>query len=56
MNEKIKDIISKLILSSPGTIQKVNETEKELDIKFPAYYKEFILESNGEEGSIGTIS
>ena len=53
MNENIKRFFAAEDLELPTTEEKLREAEIKLEINFPAQYKEFMLESNGVEGSIG---
>ncbi|NDI35093.1 SMI1/KNR4 family protein [Chengkuizengella sediminis] len=53
MDEQIKSILSQLELNEPVLDINIKKVEEQLRIKFPQEYYEFLLNSNGGEGSIG---
>lgn len=53
MNENIEKIIATMDLNPAGSAEAIAEAEKNLNVKFPQEYKDFILKYNGGEGEIG---
>ncbi|MFL0267407.1 SMI1/KNR4 family protein [Candidatus Clostridium radicumherbarum] len=53
MKNKFEKYVSDVELSMPTSIEIISETENKLGIKFPSDYIEFMLFSNGCEGTIG---
>jgi hypothetical protein len=51
----MNNLINGLELNSPTNINLVLETESKLGVKFPSDYKEFIVQSNGAEGTVGNV-
>ncbi|UJF35736.1 SMI1/KNR4 family protein [Paenibacillus hexagrammi] len=49
----MNNLINGLELNSPTNMNLVLETESKLGAKFPNDYKEFIVQSNGAEGTVG---
>lgn len=56
MDEDLKKLINKMDLNLPAIVDFLKDSEAKLGIKFPDQYKEFMLESNGSEGNVGTSS
>lgn len=56
MNEHVKRLVSAMDCNPPATEDAIRGAELELDMKFPAQYRKFMLESNGAEGGIGENS
>jgi hypothetical protein len=53
MNNVFEKYINDLQLNEPARLQAIIDVENKLGIEFPIDYKEFLLFSNGCEGSIG---
>ncbi|HOK39375.1 MAG TPA: SMI1/KNR4 family protein [Bacteroidales bacterium] len=49
----IKPLLKDLELNSPASLEKILSLEKDLGIKLPDQYIEFMMNSNGAEGMIG---
>ena len=56
MIEKIKQLLQEMKFNPPATEIDLRNVEKEIGMSFPPQYKEFMLESNGAEGSVGDNS
>lgn len=56
MNEHIRKLVNSMECQPPATEEVLRSVELETGITFPLQYKEFMLESNGAEGSIGENS
>lgn len=56
MNNITQELISRMKLSLPATSEMIIETERQLGIKLPEQYVNFMLESNGAEGCVGPNS
>lgn len=53
MDERIRNLTSGLELNSPASKELIKEVETKLGVRFSEQYVEFMLESNGAEGTIG---
>ena len=53
MDNKFEKYIEKEQLCQPSNLEVISEIENKLGVKFPSDYIEFMLFSNGYEGSIG---
>ena len=53
MDGEFKKYITELGLNKPASLNTIEEVEKSLGIKFPSDYVDFMLFTNGCEGSIG---
>ena len=53
MDNKFRKYVDNMQLCQPASLDVITETENKLGIKFPSDYIEFMLFSNGCEGSIG---
>lgn len=53
MDEKIKSLLSQFELNEPVSDIDIKKVEEQLTGKFPQEYYDFLLISNGGEGSIG---
>lgn len=51
-NQKFKKFTEKLTLNPPAIIDQIKEVEKHFQIEFPSDYVDFMLQSDGAEGSI----
>lgn len=56
MNEKIKKMTSEMKYNKPTTKVELEKLESEFSIILPNDYKNFMLATNGAEGSIGEVS
>lgn len=56
INEQVKKLMKSMDFNSPASEKGINDVELEMGINFPDQYKEFMMESNGAEGSIGENS
>ena len=56
MFEEKKYLFENFTLNSPIPKKEIEEVEKELKIKFPSGYVDFMLKTNGGEGTIGEES
>lgn len=56
MGYSISQLVSELKLNPPTTIERIRRVESALGVSFPREYVEFMLTSNGGEGTIGTTS
>ena len=56
MDEKVRLYIKEMERKSPAQEEKIKEVEERFGICFPAQYKEFLLESNGIEGTFGDFA
>lgn len=56
MNSNIKRQLEKMELNQPASIETLEEVQAKLKVRFPTDYIEFMLESNGAEGQIGSNS
>jgi hypothetical protein len=56
MDEDVKKFIDRMDLNPPTTEEFLKDVEVKLGIRLPDQYKEFMLESNGAEGNVGTNS
>lgn len=52
----LKQLTNNMMLNPPTTREVLNEVEVKLEIKLPEQYVEFMLESNGAEGQVGSSS
>lgn len=53
MDNRIKNIMENMEFTTPATTEEINAAEKELGLEFPKSYVDFLLITNGAEGSIG---
>ena len=53
MDNRIKNIMKNMEFTTPATTEEINAAEKELGLEFPKSYVDFLLITNGAEGSIG---
>jgi hypothetical protein len=53
MDNKFEKYIENAQLCQPSSLEVISEIENKLGVKFPSDYIEFVLFSNGYEGSIG---
>ena len=56
MDKNLIKILEGIELNQPTTKERLEEVERQLEIKFPDQYIYFMLESNGVEGTIGANS
>lgn len=56
MDKNLKNLINKMELNQPTTREMLEDIGIKLGIKLPDQYVEFMLESNGAEGNVGTKS
>lgn len=56
MDDNLKRLINGMDLNSPASKEILDDVQNKLGVRFPDQYTEFMLESNGAEGSVGTKS
>lgn len=56
MNELVRKFTASMDRNPPATETAIRNTELEIGMTFPAEYREFMLESNGSDGSVGENS
>ncbi len=56
MDQKLKSLVEGMELNPPTTKDVLDIVETKLGIKFPQEYVDFMLESNGAEGNVGSNS
>ncbi|MCL2492761.1 MAG: SMI1/KNR4 family protein [Clostridiales bacterium] len=54
MDNNIIKIIEQMTLNPPASEESLKDVEEKLGCNLPSQYKEFLLESNGAEGLIGS--
>ncbi|WP_170169054.1 SMI1/KNR4 family protein [Mesobacillus subterraneus] len=56
MFEKKNPMFEKFTFNTPVSEKEIIEVEKELNVKFPRDYLDFMQKTNGGEGTIGEVS
>jgi len=53
MDEKIKTYLTEFELNEPVAVNSIQDVEEQLQFNFPKEYSDFLMISNGGEGSVG---
>lgn len=56
MNRTLSSLIARLETNPPAEESLIQQIETKIGVSFPADYRDFLLTSNGAEGSLGSAS